>query len=59
VNDSTEIRFAFETAIDVIDGLSARAFLRDSAGDARVLATTNELVHSILVAQLGEGSARA
>jgi AcrR family transcriptional regulator len=59
VNDSTEIRFAFETAIDVIDGLSARAFLRDSAGDARVLATTNELVYSILVAQLGEGSARA
>jgi AcrR family transcriptional regulator len=58
VNDSTETRFAFETAIEVVDGLSARAFSRDSSGDARILATTNDLVQSILVAQLGEGSAR-
>jgi AcrR family transcriptional regulator len=59
VANTAETRFAFETAIEVIDGLSARAFSRDSTGDARFLAATKELVRSILESRLGESASRA
>lgn len=54
VKDTPEVRFAFDTAIVGLDGLSARAFSRDAAGDDRYLAAANELVYSILSAQLGD-----
>ncbi len=59
VANTAETRFAFETAIEVIDGLSARAFSRDSTGDARFLAATKVLVRVILENQLGESGSRA
>ena len=54
VKDGPTTRFAFDTAIVALDGLSARAFSRDAAGDERFLTAANELVHSILAAELGE-----
>jgi len=58
VSDGAQTRFAFETATEVIDGMCARAFSRDDSGDARYLAATKDLVHSILDAPLGQGSSR-
>lgn len=48
VEDSPELRFRFETAIEVSDALAARAFARDVRGDDRFLAAGRELLRTIL-----------
>jgi AcrR family transcriptional regulator len=46
--DSPEIRFTFETAIEVLDALATRAFARDAQGDQAFLDAGRDLVTSIL-----------
>ena len=48
VEDSPELRFRFETAIEVSDALAARAFARDERGDDRFLQAGRELFRTIL-----------
>jgi AcrR family transcriptional regulator len=56
--DTEEARFAFETAIEVSDAMSARAFARDPKGDARFLDAGAQLVASLLEPHFG-GYAKA
>jgi AcrR family transcriptional regulator len=52
IDNSDPTRFAFETAIEVMDALVARAFARDANGDPRILANGRELVISVIAGQL-------
>lgn len=56
VQDSPELRFRFETAIEVSDALAARAFARDPQGDDRFLEVGRGVVSTMLAQHLG-GSA--
>lgn len=53
VKDSPELRFRFETAIEVSDALAARAFARDPQGDEAFLVAGRDLVYSMLVEHFG------
>ncbi|MDJ0335452.1 TetR/AcrR family transcriptional regulator [Salinibacterium sp. G-O1] len=46
--DGPEVRFAFETAIEVSDALSTRAFARDPQGDPAFLKAAHDLAVGIL-----------
>ncbi|MCU1543653.1 MAG: TetR/AcrR family transcriptional regulator [Microbacteriaceae bacterium] len=52
--DNSEVRFAFETAVEVSDALAARAFARDSGGDAAFLAASRDIVGFLLVPHFGD-----
>lgn len=49
IEDEPELRFRFETAIEVSDALAKRAFALDPRGDERFLVAGRELVHEMLV----------
>ena len=51
--DTPELRFAFETAIEVSDALAARAFARNPQGDEAFLDASRDVVYGILVDHLG------
>ena len=53
VPDSPEVRFLFETAIEVSDSLATRAFARDPQGDEKFLIAGRDLVYSMLAAHFG------
>lgn len=53
IPDSPELRFRFETAIEVSDALAARAFARDPQGDERFLVAGRDIVYAMLVDHLG------
>jgi AcrR family transcriptional regulator len=48
--------FAFEAAVEVCDALAARAFARDSKGDARFLEASKPAVYALLAPVLGSAS---
>ncbi|MBC7592212.1 MAG: TetR/AcrR family transcriptional regulator [Salinibacterium sp.] len=52
--DGPEVRFVFETAIEVSDSLATRAFARNAEGDEAFLVAGRELVYGMLVKQFGE-----
>lgn len=52
--DSPEIRFRFETAVEVADALATRAFEYDPAGDEAFLTAGRDLVYAILSPHFGE-----
>lgn len=54
VTDSPELRFAFETSVEISDALAARAFAHDPNGDDAFLATSTDVVYGLLVPHLGE-----
>lgn len=56
VQDSPELRFRFETAIEVSDALASRAFACDRQGDERFLDAARDVLPSMLLEHLG-GSA--
>lgn len=51
--DSPEIRFTFETAVEVSDSLAARAFARDPHGDDAFLNAAHNLVHGMIAEHFG------
>jgi AcrR family transcriptional regulator len=51
--DTAEVRFAFETSIEISDALAARAFSRDAEGDAAFLKAGREIVTSLLTPHFG------
>jgi len=53
VPDSPEVRFAFETSIEVSDALASRAFARNPDGDASFLKAGAEIVASLLTPYFG------
>ncbi|HEY5320610.1 MAG TPA: TetR/AcrR family transcriptional regulator, partial [Galbitalea sp.] len=53
LEDVPATRFAFETAVEVMDALVARAFARDSRGDSAFLGSGRSLLLSIIAEQLG------
>lgn len=50
--DTPEMRLTVGTAVEVIEGLVARAFARNSAGDAALLAEAERAVRAVLVGRL-------
>ena len=54
VPDSEEVRFAFETAIEVADALAARAFVRNPEGDQSYLDAGAAIVADLLVPHFGD-----
>lgn len=52
--DSPEIRFRFETAVEVADALATRAFEYDPVGDEAFLSAGRDLVYAILSPHFGE-----
>jgi AcrR family transcriptional regulator len=57
LDDGREVRFAFETAVEVSDALAARAFARDANGDEAFLAAGRDIVASLLLPHFGEPAA--
>ena len=53
VPDNDEVRFAFETAIEISDALAARAFARNPDGDVSFLEAGADIVASLLVPHFG------
>lgn len=53
VVDGPELRFAFETSIEIADTLAARAFAIDPQGDKAFLDTSQDVVYRILEPYLG------
>ena len=53
ITDSPELRFRFETAIEVSDALAARAFARDPQGDEAFLIAGRDIVYAMLVDHFG------
>ncbi|WP_411698489.1 TetR/AcrR family transcriptional regulator [Conyzicola sp.] len=53
VPDNDEVRFAFETAIEVSDALAARAFARNPDGDESFLEAGGHIVASLLEPHFG------
>ena len=51
--DSPQLRFRFETAIEISDALATRAFARDPQGDEAFLAASREVVGQMLAQELG------
>lgn len=54
VEDSEELRFAFEATIELSDSLAARAFATDDV-DARYLELARDLTYSVLREYFGDG----
>lgn len=54
LEDTTESRFAFETAIEISDALVARAFARDTEGDPRFLEQARTIVRTVLSEHFGD-----
>jgi AcrR family transcriptional regulator len=52
IDDSAQLRFEFETAIEIVDGLAARAFARDPRGDEAFLAVARSVVKDLLADRL-------
>ena len=46
--DSAELRFRFETAIEISDALATRAFARNPRGDEKFLAASRDVVKQLL-----------
>jgi AcrR family transcriptional regulator len=53
VTDSPELRFAFETSIEISDALAARAFATNPQGDDAFLQKSEDVVYGILAVHLG------
>jgi len=53
-DDSPELRFRFETVIEVTDALATRAFARDPDGDIAFLDASREIVRGLLSEHLGQ-----
>jgi AcrR family transcriptional regulator len=53
VPDTAEVRFAFETSIEVSDALAARAFAHDPEGDVAFLEAGRDIVGALLVPHFG------
>jgi AcrR family transcriptional regulator len=53
VADNDEVRFAFETSIEISDALAARAFARDPKGDESFLEAGRDITVSLLAPHLG------
>lgn len=51
--DTADIRFRFETAMEVSDALATRAFARDAQGDDRFLVASRETVYGMLAPHFG------
>jgi len=51
--DSSELRFHFETAVEISDALATRAFARDPQGDAAFLETSRDVVAQLLTPHFG------
>lgn len=56
VEDTPEVRFKFETAIEVSDALAARAFARDPNGEQAFLDAGRDIVYTMLSGHFGEVS---
>ena len=54
VPDNDEVRFAFETSIEISDALAARAFARDPDGDPAVLEAGGSIVATLLTPHFGK-----
>jgi AcrR family transcriptional regulator len=54
VDDTPELRFKFEAAMEVSDALATRAFARDPKGDDRFLDEGRDVVYRMLVEHLGD-----
>jgi AcrR family transcriptional regulator len=54
VPDNDEVRFAFETAIEVSDALAARAFARNPDGDPAFLEAGSSIVATLLTPHFGK-----
>ncbi|MEP6481002.1 MAG: TetR/AcrR family transcriptional regulator [Rhodoglobus sp.] len=52
--DSAELRFAFETTIEISDALCARAFARNAQGENAFLDVSRDIALSMLVPYLGD-----
>ena len=52
--DNDEVRFAFETSIEISDALAARAFARDPKGEESFLEAGRDITASLLVPHFGE-----
>jgi len=52
--DNEEVRFAFETSIEISDALAARAFARDPKGEESFLEAGRDITASLLVPHFGE-----
>ncbi|WP_293167775.1 TetR family transcriptional regulator [Microcella sp.] len=52
VNDSSDVRLAIGTAVELIDALTARAFARSESGDAELLAETERALRAVLAGRL-------
>nr|WP_246376591.1 TetR/AcrR family transcriptional regulator [Conyzicola lurida] len=53
VPDNDEVRFAFETSIEISDALAARAFARNPQGDMTFLEAGRDIVGSLLAPHFG------
>jgi AcrR family transcriptional regulator len=53
VPDNAEVRFAFETSIEISDALAARAFARNPDGDVTFLEAGRDIVGALLVPHFG------
>lgn len=53
VPDNDEVRFVFETAIEVSEALATRAFARDPQGDERFLIAGRDTVYGMLARHFG------
>ena len=51
--DNDEVRFAFETSIEISDALAARAFARDPKGEESFLEAGRDITASLLVPHFG------
>jgi len=52
IKDSPELRFDFETAVEIADGLTARAFAREPRGDEAFLTSARSLILGLLSKRL-------
>lgn len=53
VPDTDEVRFLFESAVEVSDALATRAFARDPQGDEKFLIAGRDIVYSMLASHFG------
>jgi AcrR family transcriptional regulator len=54
VPDNDEVRFAFETSIEISDALAARAFARNPDGDPAFLEAASAIVATLLTPHFGK-----
>jgi AcrR family transcriptional regulator len=53
LTDAPQSRFKFETAVEISDALSTRAFARDPKGDEAFLDASRDVLRNLLVAEFG------